>query len=789
MADKAGKAQGGGWFGQAVKRKEDAALLAGKGKFVDDLDPAGALHAAFTRSPHAHARILSIDTSKAQAMPGVHAVWTWKDLPEVMRGQRLPLYVPNPAIRQIRMQHMLAKDEACMVGEPIAIVLADSRYIADDAAALVEIEWDVLEPVADVRSALDEPKLTAHAGAADNIVARVPMKYGDIDAAFAKAPHVFTDRIFQHRGGPFFIETRGLIARFDEVSGELTAHVACQGAHRLKRAFMDMLELGDDQVRVIAPEVGGGFGPKGAFYCEYGAVAAAAQAFRRPVKWIEDRRENFYVTHQERDQWWDLEIAVDNDGKLLGLRGRLVHDNGAYIPWGLVLPWIAATTVPGPYVLPAYDLDLTVMYTNKTSCTPVRGAGRPQAVFAMERMMDLVADKLGIDRAELRRRNFIQPDQMPYKVGIVFRDGRPVTYDSGNYPECQRAALEAIDWNGFPARQKAALAEGRHIGVAVSNAVEGTGLGPYEGATVRISTTGKVTLTTGATPHGQGHKTAFAQVVADQLGVSFEDVTVVTGDTGGIALGMGTFASRSAVNAGNSAHLAAIEVAAKVKKVASEMMEVAEADLELKDGAVNVKGAPGMRKTFREVANLAIGMYGFSMPAHRDPGLEATVYFKPEQSTYASSCHVAEVEVDIETGHIRIDRFIVSHDCGRVINPLIVQGQVVGGVAHGLGNALLERLVHDANATPVSTSFAEYLMPMATDMPPRVELLHTETPSPLNPLGVKGAGEGGTIAAIAAIVGAVENALSPFGVRISETPLSPQRVVELVRAAKTVGRG
>ena len=785
MAETAGKSQGGGWFGAAVKRKEDAALLTGRGKFVDDLVPADLMHVAFARSPHAHARIRSIDISKAKIAPGVHAVWTWSDLPEAVRSQRLPLYVPNPAIKQVRMQHMLAKDEVCIVGDPVVAVIAESRYAAEDAAALVEIDWEVLPPVADVRAAFDDPKTPAHIGAPDNVIARVPMKYGDINAAFGKAAHVFKERLFQHRGGPFFIETRGLVAQWDEASASLTAHVACQGAHRLKRAFMDMLELGDNQVRVIAPEVGGGFGPKGSFYCEYASVAAAAMAFGRPVKWIEDRRENFYVTHQERDQWWDLEIAVDKDAKLLGLRGRLLHDAGAYIPWGLVLPWIAATTVPGPYVLPAYDLDLVVLHTNKTQCTPVRGAGRPQAVFAMERMLDLVAARLGLDRAEVRRRNFIQPGQMPYKVGIVFRDGRPVTYDSGDYPECQRAALEAIDWDGFPTRQKAALAEGRYIGIAVSNAVEGTGLGPYEGATVRISTTGKVTLTTGATPHGQGHKTAFAQVVADQLGVSVDDVTVVTGDTGGIALGMGTFASRSAVNAGNSAHLAAIEVATKVKKVASEMMEVSEADLEIKDGAVYVKGAPGMKKTFREIANLAVGMYGFSMPAHRDPGLEATVYFKPDQSTYASSCHVAEVEVDIETGSVKIARFIVSHDCGRVINPLIVEGQVVGGVAHGLGNALLERLVHDENATPVSTSFAEYLMPMATDMPDRVELLHTETPSPLNPLGVKGAGEGGTIAAIAAIVGAVENALSPFGVRISETPISPQRVVELVKAARS----
>ncbi|MGE0630414.1 MAG: molybdopterin cofactor-binding domain-containing protein [Hyphomicrobiaceae bacterium] len=783
MSEKAGESQGGKWFGAAVKRKEDAQLLSGGGKFVDDIDLPGMLHAAFVRSPHAHARIRSIDPAAAAAMPGVQAVLVHADLPEPMRTDRLPLYVPNPAIRQVRMQHALARDEVCMVGDPVAVVIADSRYAAEDAAARVDVDYDVLTPVADLRKAVDDTSLTAHVGAADNVVARVPMRYGDADSAFRTAAHVFKDRIFQHRGGPFFIECRGLVVQHDAVTDQLTAFVACQGAHRLKRAFMDMLDLGDSQVRVVAPEVGGGFGPKGAFYCEYGAVAAAAMRLGRAVKWIEDRRENFLMTHQERDQWWDLEIAVDAGAKLLGLRGRLLHDNGAYLPWGLVLPWIAATTVPGPYVLPAYDLELLVAFTNKTSCTPVRGAGRPQAVFAMERMMDLVADRMRLDRAEVRRRNLIQPDQFPYKVGIVFRDGRPVTYDSGDYPACQEGALSAAGWLDFPARQAAALKQGRYIGMGLSNAVEGTGLGPYEGATVRVSTTGRITLSTGATPHGQGHKTAFAQVVADQLGVSVDDVTVVTGDTGAIPLGMGTFASRSAVNAGNSSHLAAIEVATKIKKVASEMMEVAEADLELKDGAVNVRGAPGMRKTFREVANLAIGMYGFSMPAHRDPGLEATVYFKPDQSTYASSTHIAEVEVDIDTGEVRILNFVVNHDCGRVINPLIVKGQVIGGVGHGIGNALLERLVHDDQATPVATSFAEYLMPMATDMPQHLELHHIETPSPLNPLGVKGAGEGGTIAAIAAIVGAVENALSPFGVRISETPITPQRIVELVRAA------
>ena len=478
-----------------------------------------------------------------------------------------------------------------------------------------------------------------------------------------------------------------------------------------------------------------------------------------------------------------MEIAVDDNAKLLGLRGRLVHDGGAYVTWGLVLPWIAATSVIGPYVLPNYQLELVVAMTNKVTCSPVRGAGRPQGCFVMERMMDRVAQEFGLDRAEVRRRNFIQPDQFPYKVGLIFRDGRPVTYDSGDYPKSQQMALDHMDWEGFRARQDAALKQGKYIGIGLSNAVEGTGLGPYEGATVRISTSGKIVVMTGATPQGQSHKTTLAQVAADHLGVSYEDVTVVTADTATIPFGMGTFASRTAVNAGSSVHLAAIEVREKIKKIASELMEVSPDDLELKDGAVEVRGVPGMRKTFRELAYNAVGLYGFSMKNDRDPGLEATSYFKPEQSTYANSCHVAEVEVDIETGHVKVTRVLVNHDCGNVINPMVVEGQIVGGVAHGIGNALFERLLFDENGQPLTTSFADYLLPMAPDVP-NVETLHTETPSPLNPLGVKGAGEGGTIAVIAAIISAIEDALKPFNVRLTEMPVAPDRIIELISASQ-----
>lgn len=766
-------------FGKPVKRKEDPALLQGRGQYVDDIKLAGMLHAAFVRSPHAHARIVRIDKSAALAVPGVHAVFIFADLPESMRRQTLPLLMPHPAIKQPLMPYALAKDEACYVGEPVACVVADSRYLAEDAAQRVAVDYEPLPAVGDCRAALDKDAPLVHAGSESNVAARFPIKVGDTDRAFSGAAHVFREKIYQHRGGAFFIECRGAVASHEAPTGSFTLYASSQGPHRLKRCMLDMFDLGDHQVRVITPDVGGGFGPKGSFYPEYVDIAVAAKVLNRPVKWIEDRRENFLATHQERDQYWDMEIAVDRDAKILGVRGQLIHETGAYVPMGVVLPWITATTVPGPYVIPNFKLDVVSVFTNKIQTTPVRGAGRPEAVVTMERLMDRVARELKLDPAEVRRRNFIRPEQMPYKVGIIFRDGRPVTYDSGDYPACQAAALETSGYADFPQRQAEARRHGQYLGIGISNTVEATGLGPYESATVRVSTNGRIVVYTGATPQGQSHKTTLAQIAADQFGVDIKDVTVVTGDTATIALGIGTFAARTAVNAGSSVHLAAIEVAAKAKKIAAGMMECLEDDLELADGFVRLKSEPDVRKSLREIAVKSIGMLGFSMAGGFPPGLEHTAHFTPEQSVYANGTHVAEVEVDIETGAVSFLRYTAAHDCGRVINPMVVDGQVVGGVAHGVGNALYERMVYDENVQPVSTNFGEYLLPLATDVP-HVDLVHLETPSPLNPLGLKGAGEGGTIGSIAAIISAVENALAPFGVTLAEAPISPQRIVELL---------
>jgi len=770
-----------GWFGASVKRKEDPLLLTGRGRYVDDIALPGMLHAAVLRSPHAHALIRGIDKRAALALPGVRAVFTFADLPPSMQWQTVPLLVPSPAIKQPRMPYCLAKDETCFVGEPVAVVVAQSRYLAEDAAALVDVDYEPLPAVADCVAALTNGAAVAHRGAPSNLAAVIPINVGDTDAAFGQAAHVFREKLFQHRGGPFFMECRGMIAVPDPLAEQLTIYVSSQGPHRHKRVLLDLLDWADHQLRIVTPDVGGGFGPKGSFYAEYGALAAAALALRAPVKWIEDRRENFLATQQERDQHWDMQIAVDRAARILGVRGTLVHEAGAYMPWGVVLPWIAATSVPGPYVIPSFHLDVRIAFTNKVPTSPVRGAGRPQAAVVMERLMDRVAHEMRLDRAEVRRRNFIVPAQMPYRVGIIFRDGRPVTYDSGDYPTCQQKALEAAEYQDFPARQAQARAQRRYIGIGIGNAVEATGLGPYESATARVATSGKVTVYTGATPQGQSHKTTLAQVAADHLGVTPEDVTIVTGDTAATGLGIGSFAARTAVNAGSSVHLAAQELARKIKQFAADMMEAAEQDIVLEDGHAKIEGSD-IKRSFREIAVRAVGMPGYSMAGGPSPGLEASSHFTPDQSTYSNGTHVAEVEVDVETGEVKILRYVVMHDCGHVINPMVVEGQVVGGVIHGVGNAFFERMLYDAAAQPLSTNFGEYLLPLATEAPD-VEVLHMTTPSPLNPLGLKGAGEGGTIPAIAALLSAVENALEPFGVRIAEAPITPARIVALIGEA------
>jgi carbon-monoxide dehydrogenase large subunit len=769
-------------FGARVTRIEDPALLSGRGRFVDDVKLAGTLHACFVRSPHAHARIRSIDLKIATIMPGVHDVITADDLPDPMRNTRMPMLLPNPAIAAMRTQYALAREEVSYVGQPVAVVIADTRYIAEDAAAALNVNYEVLPSVGDCRDAVGNGAPRAHSDLDSNVVSTFRLDYGDIDAAFAGATHVFEEEIWQHRGGGMAIETRAVLANYDVASDMLTVWSGTQTPHIGRRMLADLIGRDLESIRMIAPDVGGGFGPKAIFYPEEAVIPAAATKVGRPVKWIEDRREHFLCTTQERDQYWKVAIAVDAQGGIRGVRGAMLHDSGAFVPWGIIMPYIAAATVPGPYVIPAYALDTTVVLTNKVATTPVRGAGRPQAVFVMERLMDRVARELKLDRADVRRRNFIRPEQMPYQVGLIFRDGKPLVYDSGDYPMGQQTALRLADYDGFRERQERARGELRFVGIGLANYVEGTGLGPFEGVTVRVMPNGKVAVATGATSQGQGTRTTLSQIVAENVGCRIEDIVMTIGDTAAISQGVGAFASRQAVNAGCSAQIAGDNVRKQIVALAARTLELPESDIDVEDGHAIARGGNKPSISFGDLARMAQGMPGVSLPAGQAAGLEHTAFFAPPQAAYCSGTHVAEVEVDVMTGGVKVLNYTVAHDSGRVINPLIVEGQVQGGVAHGIGNALLEWMQYDDNAQPLTTSFADYMLPMATDVP-TCKIAHVETVNPFNPLGVKGAGEGGTIPAPAAIVAAIENALSPFGVTFSETPLTPERIVATLRVA------
>jgi carbon-monoxide dehydrogenase large subunit len=767
-------------IGRRMVRVEDGPLLRGQGRFVDDLAMPDALHVAFLRSPVAHGLLKSIDVSAAKAQPGVHAVLTFADLRPLLTSDRIPQALPSGAIRFHVDPQVLVKDEATYVGEPIAMVIAQSRRLAEDALTSIAFDIEPLPAVTDPFDGLESGAPKARLDCPDNLVARQSIDYGDIDGAFAKAAHRIKDRFRLHKGGGHSIETRGIAVRPDPIDETLTIYANTQMPHRAKQILVAALGVPESRIRVVAPDCGGGFGPKAAFHPEELALPAAALLLGKPLKWMEDRRENFVAAVGERDQDWDMEAAFDAEGRLLALRGRLCHDHGSCTPYGVAMAYNAGTNVIGPYVLPAYRLDINWCLTNFVPSAPTRGAGRPQGMFVMERMLDAIASKLELPRDEVRQRNMIQPSQMPYATPIKQRDGSTMTYDSGDYPECQRRALEAAGWADFPARQTAARRKGRYIGLGLANYVEATGRGPFESATLRVGASGKIVVTTGASAQGQGTKSMLAQLAGDVLKVPPESITVVAGDTAGTAMGFGAFASRQAVTAGNAVHRAAIEVREKAFKAAAEMLEASADDLELKDGAVQVKGVPQMRKTLAEIAHAIGGVPGFGLPNGITPGLASAVDFPAPALTYCNGSHVCEAEADPETGAVTLLNYVVVHDSGRIINPLIVDGQVIGAVAHGIGATLYEWMRFDGEGQPQTVTYGDYLLP-STDTVPRIEVVHMETPTPLNPLGVKGAAESGTISAPAAIVSAVEDALRPFNVRIRDLPLTPERLLNLIR--------
>jgi aerobic carbon-monoxide dehydrogenase large subunit len=778
------------YFGAPIGRNEDARLLRGRALFVDDLDFPDLLHAAFLRSAVAHGRIRRIDVSAALRRPGVVAVYTAADLGDYW--QPGPLLVPPPPIAGItfhqRTQVPLARDKVRHVGEPLAVVIAEGRAIAEDALADIVVELEPLPAVADIERALDPSAARVHDDLADNVAARVRQTKGDYAAARARAAHVVRRRFRYDRGTSSPIETRGIVARWDARAAQLTVWDTTQAPVFLRGGLAGMLGLGERQVRVIAPFVGGGFGPKiMLFYPEEVVLPWVAMRLERPVKWIEDRREHFFATTQERGQTHDAEMALDADGRILGVKDVFLHDTGAYDPYGLTVPINSQCTLLGPYAIDNYDSTFTAVFTNKPTVTPYRGAGRQHGVFVIERLIDLAARELGIDRAEIRRRNFIPADAFPYDNEIIYQDFTALSYDSGNYAPILDKALALIGYDAFLAEQRRLRAAGRHVGIGIAAYVEGTGIGPYEGAKVQVQANGKVSVATGIGTQGQGHFTSFAQIVADAVGVDVADVDVVTGDTDQFYWGAGTFASRGAVVAGNAISAAALVVREKILRIAAEHFECAEQDLEIADGRVAIAGVPGKSVRLGELALKANPMRGAVKPG-TEPGLEATRYFGPPGGATASGVHAMIVEVDPETCGLTIRKYVVVHDCGTVINPMILAGQIFGGVAQGIGNAFYERLVFDDAAQLLNASLAEYLLPGALDVP-TMEVAHTVTPSPLNPLGIKGAGEAGAIPVGPLFAQAIEDALDlpARGVEILEIPLSPVRLWQLLSAPAAPG--
>ena len=788
------------WFGERITRNEDSRLLTGHGRYVDDIAVPNALHAAILRSPVAHGRITRIDTAAARNLDGVHSVWTAEDLGDVLRPS--PMVVPHDVLNEPRTQYPLAKEFVNYAGEPVAFVVADDRYIAEDACDLIEVDYDPLPAIVDLEAAVAPGGPFVHDDVPGNVAAHLVQSVGDVDAAFSRASHVFEERLFIERGAGQPMECRAVCAWYDPAEDVLTVYDTTQAPLSIRNGLAVLFHLQESQVRVVAPDVGGAFGTKiMMFYSEEVLIPLAALRLKRPVRWAEDRREHLIASNHERGQLHWSSIAVDDNGIILGVKDRFLHDTGAYTPYGIIVPIITATQLPGPYKLPNYASDASVVYTNKVPVTPYRGAGRPQGCFVMERLMDRVALELGLDRAEVRRRNFIQPHEFPYDVGLTFQDGRPTKYDSGNYPEALRQVLDAIGWHDFKERQVDARREGRHVGIGVGCYVEGTGIGPYEGAHVRVDGTAKrVVVATCVGTQGQSHQTSFAQIVADELGCLPSEVDITTGDSRSMNWGSGTYASRSAVVTGNAIHASSQAVAEKARAIASEMFEASPEDIELAGGRVGVKGSPDhsvslwdiaivanpIRYAYGDQAKEAMGMMkprdGAALEENADPGLEARKYFAPERATWASGIHAAIVEIDAQTGIPSIQKYVAVHDCGRVINPTVVEGQVHGGVAQGIGGAFYERMVYDPDGQPLSSTFMDYLIPTAMEVPD-IETIHVETPSTLNPLGIKGAGEAGVIPVPALMASAVEDALAPLGVHVTQMPLSPSDIRDIIRAA------
>ena len=778
--------------GSRVRRVEDPRFLVGKATYVDDIRLPDTLHLAFVRSTRAHARLGRIDLDAARQAFGVHGIFTGADIAAALKPIGKPYHekVFPPSVCHQPKWPCLAIDKVRYVGEGVVAILAESRYLAEDAAELVDIEYEELPVVTDAEEALKPGAPLIHEEFDSNMMVHVTGGGGDVEAAFRDAAVVVRERFHTNRHMGCALEGRATLAKFD-ADGDITLWSSNQMPHMLRTRVADIMGFPEHKLRVIAPDVGGGFGPKAFVYPEDVLTCYFAKLMKRPVRWTEDRREHLLATFHAKEDIVECEMSFTADGTVRGMRAKIVQDLGAYCadPWpspfeGLQL----AATLEGPYKFQGYAYEVSTAWTNKMTSAAYRGVGHVPGVYVQEHMMDLAARRLGMDPIALRLKNMIRPEEFPY----VTLTG--LNYDSGSSTEALKKAADILDYKGFRSEQLQARAQGRYIGVGISTYIEmtvfgtkfmaaaGVDHGNHDSAIVRMDPGGGVTLLVGTLSHGQGHQTTFAQLAADELGVRIEDIKLVQGDTQSTPYGWGTGASRSAVVGGGAVVQAARKVKEKILRIAGKMLEVSPADLELVSGKVQVKGAPTRAVAIKDVARMATFSPG-RLPAGEEPGLEATYYYDPPAFTFANATHITTVEVDIETGKVKILRYVVVEDCGRIINPVIVEGQITGGVAQGLGTVLYEHLIYDENGQMLTGSFMDYLLPTSTEVP-NIEFGHIETLTPLTVGGVKGMGEGGAIAPPGAIANAVADALAPFDVKFTELPLTPNRVWDTIRKAR-----
>ncbi|MEH7247905.1 xanthine dehydrogenase family protein molybdopterin-binding subunit [Neobacillus niacini] len=779
------------FVGQNVKRKEDYRLLTGSGRFVADIRIENMVEAAILRSPYAHAKIKNIDPSQAKNYEGVLDVIIADDLegsvkpftefveftlPPQLEADIKPTIKKNP-------EPMLAKDKVTFVGQAVAIVLAVDRYVAEDALALIKVEYEALPVVTDPFETIKDDAPVIHQELGNNIQSHFEVKVGDIDYAFKQANHILKTRITTPRVSGNPLETRGVIAEYEERNQQLEVWSSTQVPYMVRSYLSKLVGLVEDSIRVVAPDVGGGFGPKCAVYPEEIIIPYLAMKYKRPVKWIEDRLEHMQSTRHSRDQVHDVEVAFKNDGTILGLKDQFLLDNGAHNSFALCCAYNSAAHLRGMYHIPNYNITGRIVLTNKTPNVPYRGAGRPEAVYVMDRIIYMIASKLNLDPVEVSMRNFVRPEHMPYDTGIFYRDGANMVLENGNYTESLKQAMKIVDYEEFRQQQEDARKKGKYIGIGFSSYIEGTGIGPFEGAVVKIDPTGHILVGVGSSPHGQSHETTFSQICADVFGVNPEQVTVRAGDTSLLPYGVGTFASRGAVTAGSAVQGASKQLKEKLIATAGVMLGVSSDVLEMHGGKVYLKNDPAKGVSLQEIAQASRPGPRCKVPKGIEPGASATYYFVPPTVTFSSGFHVAVVEVDKETGFVNIHRYIVVHDCGRVINPKIVDGQIQGGVAQGIGGALYEEIIYDKNGQLITGTYMDYLIPTSMEIP-NVEMGHQEYLSPHNPMGIKGVGEGGAISPPAAIANAVCDAMKPLNIEINTLPISPNKLRSLIVEAE-----